>query len=119
MYDSLVDIYRVIYEGTLAPIFYKRFHPTHIEGDKAEHKAYRRYALGLKSDCGSGSPSYATYAQEYERDLRDVLGRFCEDTRGLRRGVVVIPSSTKGRDSRVTELVRRVLGSDPAFEIET
>jgi hypothetical protein len=109
MYDKLIQNYRVFFEGAIAPVFYKGFYPKGNEGGNREHKLLHDYARGLKSEWPSDERHFADYAQEYERDLHALLNCFVEDTKGLRRGVVVIPSSTEGETNRVTELVRKVI----------
>lgn len=117
MYDKLIQNYRVFFEGIPAPVFFKGFYPTGYEKGNREHERLHDYARGLKSDWPSDERSFAKYAEEYERDLRALFLCFVEDTVGLRRGVIVIPSSTKGEVNRVTELVRKILGSERASTI--
>ena len=115
MYEGLIKKYEIIFEGIPEPIFYGRYYPMgHKEGPHGnELWDLFNYGRGLKKDKDPSAELYDRFKGDYEADLRALLNCVMQDTKGVRRGVVVIPSSKRGSTNRATELVRRILASNP------
>ena len=115
MYENLVSNYEIVFEGMCDPVFYGRYYPMgRKEGPhRGELWDLFNYGRGLKRDKDPSGEQYDRFIGAYEGDLRTLLNCVMRDTRGRRRGVVVIPSSTCGAVNRVTELARQVLAGNP------
>lgn len=115
MYENLINNYEIMFEGIPEPIFYGRYYPMgHKEGPQGEELwDLFNYGRGLKKDKDPFAELFKRFENEYETDLRALLNCVMQDTKGSKRGVVVIPSSKRGNTNRVTELVRRTLASNP------
>lgn len=114
MYERLLDKYWVFFEGLPEPVFYGRFYPMGRKEGLYRQQLWDdfHYARGLKMDKPTDDNDYSVWRDSYEQDLRDLLNNVYSSTRGMRRGVVVIPSSTNGVVNRVTGMVRSVLSSN-------
>lgn len=111
MYERMMDAYQFLFEGLFSPVFYRTFYPTGCRDDA--QWAMLHYSWGLKIDKDPSKEDFARYEKEYDKDLRAVLNHVMKETPKRKRGVIVIPSSNADVTNRVTELVRRVLASNP------
>lgn len=115
MYERLIDNYEIIFEGIPDPIFYGRYYPMGHKREPYRDELWNlfNYGRGLKKDKDPSAELYTRFEDDYEADLRSLLNCVVKDTKSSRRGVVVIPSSKQETTNRVTELVRRILASNP------
>lgn len=114
-YDHMVENYWFIFEGLPEPIFFGNFYPMGQKEGQFKEDMWNsfNYSQGLKIDKDPGEKCFKKWSSQYDRDLRDLLNHVVADSKGLSRGVFVIPSSTKGVKSRVTGLVQQVLSTNP------
>ena len=115
MYEQLLDRYGVFFEGLPEPVFYGRHYPTGNPDDLRGMGLMDDfcYGWGLKEDRDPSGALLCEHREAYERELHQLLCTVAEKTVGIHRGVVVIPPSTAGKVSRVTEIVRRALARMP------
>ena len=115
IYEHVLEKYRVLFEGLPEPVFYLHFYPMGDKSGDYGQDLWREfnYGRGLKRDKDKDGIKLREFHDEYERDLRSLLNAVMADSKGMHRGVVVIPSSTKGEINRVTEMTRKVLASNP------
>ena len=115
MYEHLLQICGVFFEGMPAPVFYRHFYPMGNKSGPYERALWQEfnYTQGLKNDKDVTGRLQLEFRNVYESDLRTLLDAVVSDSPNDRRGVVVIPPSSKGEINRVTELVRHVLYNGP------
>ena len=114
-YEWLLGRYGVLFEGLPEPVLHSHYYPMGGKDGPWSETLWNefRYSQGLKEDKDPERQLWQRFADTYEADLRSLFDGVLSCSAGMHRGVVTIPSSTKGVTNRVTELTRRVLAGGP------